>query len=235
MKRPPAQPNKSLSDGIELLLALVSAGEAIGVRELARRVGMETTRVQRLLATLAWQGMTRQTAERKYEPGPGIHVLSTMSLAASGLLRRGLPHLRALQGEAPIVALGVLWRDEMCYLYHGSGRAEDDQAIGRMTHFPAWRSGLGVALLASQEELDRHMRDALGPEDLAALNARLEETRSRGYALVPQRDPGNVSLAVTVGAPAYAAVGLSGRIFSAEELPALVDRLRAAGAAIDAG
>jgi len=238
VNRPPAQPNKSLADGIDLLLALISVGEPVGVRELARRIGMETTRVQRLLGTLAYQGMAARTADRKYEAGPGIHVLSAMSLAGSGLLRRGLPHLRKLQGAAPIVAMGVLWRDEMCYLYHGSGQAEDDQALGRMTHFPAWRSGLGVSLLAEQDAayLERHILPALDDPRRERLLTLLDQTRSRGYAVVPQERSATVTVGKVVGAPAYAAIGLSGpHLDQRADLEDLVARIAAAAAAIDAG
>lgn len=236
MSRPPAQPNKSLADGIDLLLSLISAGEPMGVRELARRVGMETTRVQRLLGTLAYQGMAARTADRKYEAGPGVHVLSAMSLAGSGLLQRGMPHLRKLEGLARIVAMGVLWRDEMCYLYLGSGHAEDDQAIGRMTHFPAWRSGLGVPLLAEQDEayLERHIYPQLDDERRRRLTDLLAETRERGYAIVPQEQSSMVTIGQVLGSPAYAAVGISGEhLDQRDDFPDLIDRVRAAAAAID--
>lgn len=228
----PAQPNKSLMDGIDLLLALVNVGEPIGVRELARRVGMETTRCQRLLATLAVQGMAEQDADRKYRPGPGIHVLSTMSLAASGLLQRALPHLRQLAGVAPIVALGVLWRDEMCYLYHGSGAPDDDQAFGRMTHFPATQSALGMAILAASDPERVVMH--IGAAQAKGLESQLAEIRLCGYALMPQASQGNqgYSLGVAIGSPVYAAIGISGA-FGPVDAPSLAEQLAAAAAAID--
>ena len=58
---------------------------------------------------------------RRYAPGPGLHVLAAMSLRGSRLLTRALPHLRDLMAAEPEcrIALGVLWRSHVCYLFFG--------------------------------------------------------------------------------------------------------------------
>src|SRR5690348_18426155 len=78
-----SQPNQSLIDGIATLQALATSSEPAGCRELARRLGIDATKVNRLLKTLAYLGIARQTADRKYAPGPGMHVLAAQSLFAS--------------------------------------------------------------------------------------------------------------------------------------------------------
>ena len=95
--KPPlnAQPNQSLIDGIATLQALAMSPEPIGSRELARQLGIDSTKVNRLLKTLAYLGIARQTANRKYTAGPGMHVLAAQSLFASGLIRRA--HARGKQ------------------------------------------------------------------------------------------------------------------------------------------
>lgn len=98
--KPSAQANQSIIDGISVLQALAMSEEPVGSRELSRRLDMETTRVNRLLKTLAYIGITQQTANRKYVPGPGMHVLATQSLYASRLLRCAI---------APLEKALILW------------------------------------------------------------------------------------------------------------------------------
>jgi len=225
----PAQPNKSLIDGIDLLLQVVASGDdGVGVRDLARRIGSETTRVQRLLATLAHLGLARQGSDRRYRPGPGIHVLSAMSLSASGLIGRAMPQLQALREGERTAALGVLWRDEVCYLYHASGAMSAAEALGRLQHYPAPRSSIGMVLLAAQDP--DYLRRHLGAELAAEIDPELARIRTRGYACL-ETAAGVRSVAVAIGQPAYAGLAVSGPL-AGRAVPELVDRLREAVAAI---
>src|SRR5262245_29763060 len=101
----PAQPNQSLIDGLACLQALASSSEAVGNRELARALGLEPTRVNRLLKTLAHLGLAEQDAQRRYRPGPAIHVLAAQSLFGSKLIRRAIGPLEELHRFGLIVAL----------------------------------------------------------------------------------------------------------------------------------
>ncbi|MCD8483361.1 MAG: helix-turn-helix domain-containing protein [Verrucomicrobia bacterium] len=124
MQQLPKQPNRSVLEGIEVLLAVSRSGGAVRVRELARELGMTPTRLQRYLATLAYGGLLRRREDRKYEAGPGMHALSAISLTASGLAGRALRLLPPLSESGCIVALGVVWRQSVSYLYfHVPGMA----------------------------------------------------------------------------------------------------------------
>ena len=105
----PAQPNKSLLNGIACFQVVAAEKMPLGSREIARRLGLGHTRVSRLLGTLASLGLVARTKNRKYIPGPGIHVLSAQSLHGSGLLSAAIPVLRRIHARRMIVALGVLW------------------------------------------------------------------------------------------------------------------------------
>lgn len=258
----PAQPNQSLIDGLAALQDLAGRGRPMGGRELARELGLEPTRVNRLLKTLAHLGMLEQTPDRKYHPGPGIHVLAAQSLFGSGLLRRALPHLESLHRHGCIVALGVLWRDQVSYLYHAAPGMPAAEALGRVSVFPATRSGIGMALLADRPVRNiRHLyrgRPIPGQRGVAALLMQLAEIRRAGHALVPITDapvrsgdpprpptgrashpptdplrPPTAILAVPVGNPATAAIALSGELSSANLAP-LIESLTTAAAAIAA-
>ncbi|HKJ90528.1 MAG TPA: helix-turn-helix domain-containing protein [Oceanipulchritudo sp.] len=218
----PAQPNRSLMEGLEVLLALAQRGEAVGVRELARELGMTPTRVQRYLATLAHAGLTERTPQRRYGVGAGIHALSAMSLSASGLAGRAMQVLPPLGDLGLKVALGVLWRDTVNYLYFSLPGMPVSEMLGHDRGFPARRSSIGMLLLAEHDA--SHVGRFFGKE--AGLTEALEKVRTAGYARVEQPD-GETSLAVAVGNPPVAGLALSGIIREAE-LESHLKRLREA-------
>jgi DNA-binding IclR family transcriptional regulator len=236
--KPSAQPNQSLIDGILTLQALASAPEPIGCRELARQLGANTTRVNRLLKTLAYMGIVRQTADRKYTSGPGMHVLAAQSLFASGLIRRALPELEKLRRFGHTVAMGVLWNDSVSYLFHAPPGIEAAHGLGRIGLLPATTSGIGMALLAMlQEDEVRELYAGkpipMFPEGVESLLAALAVTRERGYARVHVADERDHHVvAVTTGAPVYAGIGMSGWI-PESATGELVEALREAARAID--
>jgi DNA-binding IclR family transcriptional regulator len=237
----PAQPNQSLIDGVCCLQALAAADRAVGVRPLSRQLGLEATRVHRLLKTLAHLDLARQTPERRYTIGPAIHVLAAQTLFASGLIRSAAQPLRRLERLHLTVALGVLWRDQVSYLYHAPPGTPPAQALGRVGLFPATRSSIGMALLARQpREQVRRLFAGRGrsipgyPGGAGDLRRDLDRIAARGYAQVrPSADGAIQSLAVPVGTPAFAAVACAGNLRGREETR-LVAALRRAAADIAA-
>jgi DNA-binding IclR family transcriptional regulator len=221
----PAQPNQSLIDGLTVLQAVAGGSQPVGSRELARELGIEPTRTNRLLKTLAHVGLTEQGEDRKYRVGPAIHVLAAQALFGSGLLRRAMPHLETLHTHGLIVALGVLWRDQVSYLYHAEPGMNAGVALGRAGLFPAARSGIGVALLARQAGTHPH------DPGLAAL---VDHARREGYAFVPVGSTNGQpvhSLGVAIPGPGATAIALSGRIVPGR-IPGLVASLKAVVATI---
>ncbi len=216
--KPNAQPNQSLIDGITTMQALASSPEPIGCRELARRLNVNATKVNRLLKTLAYLGIARQTADRKYMAGPGMHVLAAQSLFASGLIRRALPTLEGLRHFGHTVAMGVLWNDSVSYFFHAPPGIPATQGLGRIGLLPATTSGIGIALLSQYP--DDEVRDLYRDRDIPmfaqgidALLAKLEETRAQGYARVHVADDRDHHIvAVALGNPVYASVAMSGWI-----------------------
>jgi len=213
----PAQPNQSLIDGLATLQAVAAAPEPVGTRALARQLGLDPTRANRLLKTLAHLGLTRRSLDGRYGAGPAIHVLAAQSLRASGLIRRSLKPLQELGRFDAIVAMGVLWRDEVCYIYFAPPGADIDQALGSRDPHPATTSGLGLALLAELSEADVRARfrgrPTPGFADPNELLRALGGMRRQGYALSAfGRLRGHATVAVSLGDPAYAAIGLAGKI-----------------------
>jgi DNA-binding IclR family transcriptional regulator len=225
----PAQPNQSLIDGIVCLQAVVSAGAPVGVRQLARDLGLETTRVNRLLKTLAHIGIVRQNDRQRYEPGPGLHILTAQSLRGSGLLTAALPVIRQLANTRLIVALGVLWNNQVCYLYHGRPDKNLETGIGSHGLFPAHVSSIGRILLALQKPALKSLPDKLPSGHQAEPFSQIRKQRFAGVI-----DPAGVtSLCVPVGIPPIAGLALAGKI-DKHDIKTLVKRLHKAAEEIQA-
>jgi DNA-binding IclR family transcriptional regulator len=185
-----AQPNQSLAHGLDVLNALCGAAGPVGSRELARRLGMEHTRVNRLLGTMAELGLAVRTESGTYRPGPAVNVLAANSLHSTGLLQAALPVIRDLLDLGLGVALGVLWRDQVCYLFHGRSGRPIEQGLGGHELYPARQSSIGTVLVAYASE---HPDGAT--------------VRAQGWAWVVP-DAGGGSLAAPVGDPPLAAVAI---------------------------
>lgn len=243
----PKQPNHSLIDGLTCLQELAGSGESVGVRQMARQLSMEPTRVHRLLKTLAHLGLAEQTENARYQVGPGIHVLAAMSLFGSGMLKRALGPLESLQRFQLVVAMGVLWRTQVSYLYHWRPGVTSAEAIGRVGLYPATRSGLGMVLLAqlSKPEIETLYRDQEiagypGATGVAALWRDLRIVEKKGYGEVLRENHEN-TLAVWVGGAsgnggggankALAAIGVAG-VYPPAQRSELLKALRVAARAI---
>ena len=125
-----ARPNLSMIHGMACLQAVAAAGRPVGTRELARQFGLEHTRIHRAVGTLCLLGLVEQTPDRKYRPGPALHVLAAHSLKGSRLLQAALPVLPAFKEEKFTVALGVLWQNQVCYLIHARPWQKLEAGIG---------------------------------------------------------------------------------------------------------
>lgn len=221
----PAQINQSLMHGIDILMQLAISNEPLGSREVARQLGMEPTHVNRMLGTLAHMGMARRTADRKYTAGNGIHVMAALTMRSSNLVRVAGPHLNALAKQTgAMVAMGVLWRTEVCYLYHGNSPRTLEPGITKGRLYPARISSIGLSLLALKDDVSVR---SLYPED-KELPMELAKIRKLGYAI------GHTgSLAVLIG-DGVAALALYERPATGADDAKYLDALRRAADAIAA-
>jgi DNA-binding IclR family transcriptional regulator len=211
-----AQPNQSLGHGLEVLHALCGAEGPIGSREVSRRLGMEHTRVNRLLGTMATLGLAERTSDRRYQPGPAVHVLAASGLRSSGLLQAALPVIRLLHGEGLSCALGVLWRDQVCYLYHGQPGQPLERGLAGHKLYPATLSSIGTVLMAAIDQTN---------------DPAMSVIREQGWAwVVPANNAQGGSISAPVGHPIIAALAIIPKDKSIY-LP-LVPRLLTAASAI---
>ena len=216
------QLNQSLIDGISVLQALSVNEKPCGVRELARYLELDPNRVSRLLRTLAYLGMARQTSDRKYTTGSSMHVLAAQSLFASQAITDAIGTLESLLEFDLVVAYGVLWKDKVTYLFHALPGMKAHEALGRIGYYPATASGVGLSLLSAlddEEICSIYMNKEIPffDNNIDKLLAKLKEIREQGYALVHTKyqthiSNGSVTIAVNVGHPPYGGVALSVKI-----------------------
>ena len=215
--------------GLECLQALAGAEQPVGSREMARTLGVEHTRVNRLLGTLAAMGLAERTSGRKYVAGPGLHVLAAMSLRGSRLLSAALPHLQRLHLAEPdlSVALGVPWRRQVAYLFFAEPGAEVQASIASRALYAAENSSIGLALLAAREAGEvRVLYGSVPAVQRDALLRSLAIVRKQGYAFVDGR-----TLGVAVGEPPAAGLAVAGKL-APRDLTRLVHKLQNTASAI---
>lgn len=204
--KPPAQINQSIRDGIECLLEIASLEHPIGSRELARRLNQDHTRINRIISTLSYMGLADQTADRKYIAGTGLLVLASLSLRSSPVYRCAMPHLEELGKHTGYqVALGLRWRTNVTYLYHGHTQEHAALGIAAEGLYPAESSSIGVVLLSqltNKEIADLYVNFI--DTDIKKLLDRVEQARENGYAIAPNAR----SIAIALGTPAIAGIAL---------------------------
>jgi len=205
MNKLPAQKINGLIDGIEVLQELAMAEEAISGKAIADKLGLNSVRVNRLLKTLDYLGLAHRNISRRYSIGSAMHVLAAQSMAASGLLARALPQLQKLSKLDKVVALGVLWKDQVCYLYHNSNPDDFNAGLSKVKLYPALESSIGIALLAELDEMQLQL--TLGKRYTEKVKKTLKKAFKNGLAALKHSD--HISLAMAIGKPAYAALAIS--------------------------
>jgi len=223
-----------LLDGIAVLQYLSIQESPAGCRQIARDLGMCNVRVNRLLKTFEYLSFAYRTSKGKYSAGSGIHVLSAQFLGKSGLLKKAAFKLENMIEEGLTVALGMLWRDNVSYLYHHSPGMTLLDSITNITSFPATRSSVGMLLMSEQEDdyiAELYKEKTIpGFENVETLLKKLSALREQDHF---EGKTGEVtSLAVKVSSPAYAAVAISGR-FAEGRKQLYLGRLREAADFID--
>lgn len=205
----PHQPNQSLIDGITVLQTIIANNSPIGTNELAKTLNMDQTRVNRLAKTLAAIGFLKQNKSRKYFVGPGIHILATQSIHASGILSASMESIIKLEKTNLLVSMGVAWRGFVSYIYHKSPETSRENAIAPIDIFPVESSGLGIAILSKLSNEEMIISHHNPSEKCQSL---IEEAKNNGYAFIKQNSNSSATLAVTIKNAEHIAIGLSGNI-----------------------
>ena len=208
-----------------LLLGTVSKSHtALPLAELVARLPWSKATTYRLVRTLeAWDILHR--TEEGYLLGPALIIWGQHALAGIELNSWVKPHLEAMYRKVDENCnIGVLSGDDIIYIARVENRQILTERLDVGSSHPAYCTSLGHVLLAgkSDEEVAERLADCeferLAPNTLGSLDelrARLNQVRSRGYAMnneelatglrsvaAPIRDhDDSVIAAVSVGVP----------------------------------
>lgn len=213
---------QSLDRAVMILRCFDARQPEIGISELARRTGLSTSTVHRLLASMTDNDLIRQTAERRYTLGPLVIQLGRNGGIPTRLLDVALPVARRARDEV----------DETVGIHEllPTGRravveqVESHQELRRTyteigVPLPIAHGAPGKAMLAflpaerREWELSQPI-DAATPRtiaDPAALREQLTAIRERGWAYSDaERTPGIRAVAAPILDHAGSVVGALG-------------------------
>jgi DNA-binding IclR family transcriptional regulator len=207
--RPPRSGSQSLERGLDILEMIEAESGDIGVRELARRLELSPTIVQRLVSSLAVRGYIEKNLETsRYRLGH-----RSMILGASG--ERGVDYAATARRELDRLAhehhlngfVAVLRGGRAIYLLAVQAESPVAIRVSLGSEMPLHSTAAGKVLLASLDDgqarklVGRAKLAAITPHtitDPAALIASLAKVRRQGYATVVEE---NIPGVLSVGAP----------------------------------
>lgn len=212
MPRPPKATagSQSLERGLDVLEVVEAEGADIGVREIARRLALSPTIVQRMVTSLAKRGYIDRNAENaRYRLGYRALALGANSSGSGadyiGTARRELERLARDHSLNGFVS--VLHDGRAVYLLAVQAEGPVAIKVAPGSEMPLHSTAAGKVLLSSVS--DPEARKLLGHGKLAAITphtvtdaaaviASLARVRKQGYATVSEE---NIRGVLSVGAP----------------------------------
>ncbi|HEY2873895.1 MAG TPA: IclR family transcriptional regulator [Reyranella sp.] len=201
--------SQSLERGLDVLEVVEAEGSEIGVREIARRLALSPTIVQRMVTSLAKRGyVDRDSETARYRLGYRALALGAHSGSGSDYIvsaRRELEHLARDHSLNGFVA--VLHGGRAVYLLAVQAEAPLAIKVAPGSEMPLHSTAAGKVLLAAGSDVEA--RKLLGAAKLAAITphtvtdpaavvAGLAKVRKQGFAMVSEE---NIRGVLSVGAP----------------------------------
>jgi len=205
---------QTVQRAIDLLLYVAESGRAVGVTEVAQRLGLPKTSAHRLLKTLTYRHLLEHAEDGRYRPGLGMLLLSPPALGASALTRAADPLLSSLAATLGETFFLVVRRGDQLIVAHkveGSGFLRASPKVG--SAIPAHATAAGRVFLAFANDLG-------APEPLTAYTRRTPQSAARLQRLVEQTRQERWALSVDEWHEGLAAVAAP--VFCGERLVAAV-------------
>jgi DNA-binding IclR family transcriptional regulator len=206
-KRAPG--SQSLERGLDILEIVEAEGAEIGVREMARRLDLSPTIVQRMVSSLARRGYIEKNHETsRYRLGYRSLALGANSEQGSDYIVAARRELEKLAREQRLNGfVSVLHDGRAVYLLAVQADGPVAIRVAPGSEMPLHSTAAGKVLLASLT--DTEARRLLGTGKLAAITphtvtdpaaliASLARVRRQGYATVNEE---NIKGVLSVGAP----------------------------------
>jgi DNA-binding IclR family transcriptional regulator len=190
----PMSENQSLLRAVEILDCFQAGQPELGVRAIARQIGLPASTAGRLLATLCSAGVLRQNPEtHRYRMGSRVSLWSTAFFSQLDLRTESRPHLEELHAAArETVILCLLEGTRHICVERIEGPQPGRRATRLGEHMPLHAGASGKVLLAFMTPEDRAAALAARPleklgthtiTDRDALLHELETVRRQGFAV----------------------------------------------------
>jgi DNA-binding IclR family transcriptional regulator len=228
---------QSIERAAAVLRLLAHSPGDLALGEVSRALDLAKGTTHGILRTLQTVGFVDQDNRTGlYRLGTGLEELRRVHLDPNELRSRSFNWADALAGRTRTsVRLGILEGGEVLLVHHVFRPDDSTQLLQTGSSLPAHACALGQVLLAYIPSASRNIRDLTAYTNRtivtsAALNARIAQTRTRGWAFErAELSPNDASLAAVIREPGglvVGAIGISGpadQLCSADEpLPALV-------------
>ncbi len=237
---------RSVDRAASLLIALGNWDGEAGVTELARSLGLHKSTTSRLLATLQKRGLVQQGRDSgKYRLGLAVVRLGGQAERALDLQSIAMPELEGVaRAVRETTTLGVVESDSVITIAWS-----DASGIGhdrKWTYLPLHATAPGKVLLSNRPEREVIRLSKIGftpytSRTIVRVDRLLEEiarVRNRGFATAfGEYEPSVNAVAVPVfdqrgSVVAALEVRASGQRIQPGRVPELIERIRAAAAAI---
>ena len=188
----PTAPLSSVRNAARVLKAFSRTERELGVTELARRLGLTTSTVHRLLVTLVDEALLERGPGGTYRLGLPVYELGLTVFPNLDLHEAALPVLASLrQSTMETVQMGVLDGLDVVYVERLESPRRSGSSIAAGTGFPAHATSSGKVLLAHlpahvlRERLLDWRPTRLTPHTITergVLQAELTRVAERGWA-----------------------------------------------------
>lgn len=190
-KRTPAGGLRSVGTALDVLECF-AVDSALGVSDVARRLGVAKSTAHRVLSTLAGRGFVEQDANGLYRLGLHLYELGMLSHARNGLRHVALPVMQAVAEQTGhTVNLGVPDGADVVYVE----RIESMDGVRILGHSgrrqPAHCTSSGLAIAAFNPTVEHDRREAGFPPKARGTirrasewDAALADVRRRGHAVL---------------------------------------------------
>jgi PcaR/PcaU/PobR family beta-ketoadipate pathway transcriptional regulator len=182
----------SLARGLEILSSFSEEEPALGLSDLAQRLGLGRSSVYRLVYTLSQLGYLEfDTQTKQYTPSAKVLTLAANAIAGTTLSTAALPHLKDLARRFDETAsLGVLVGHQVIFVQRIESHHILTTRFQVGSRLPTYCSSLGKTILAylSPEEIRNILTtidlSPIGPNtitDVDKLLHDLAQIRERGF------------------------------------------------------
>lgn len=227
-----------LHRAVDILDQLRLAGGELGIRDIASRVGLPKSTVQRVLRDLLDTDMaTQDPVTRRYRLGPRTLALGTAYQHSVNLRNVSMPLMMSLRDRCgETVGLSVAVGNELMHVDQAESRSQLRRVFEIGHPLPMWCGAPSRIFLAdlTEEEAERLVndRDATdvvphNPPSPERMLAEVEQARTDGFSIAVEETLSGVStLAVPVHGPlgrVVATISVTGP--STRLTPAAMDRV----------